>query len=105
MSSVSNFTQCISKKDNKIISTSLSKAHCILSDSDNIHEDLAELTCEISIKQRLIEELEQTQRRIHAMKAQYEEKVSTLMTKIRETESERDKVLSNLGKSLTLQVL
>ncbi|XP_053384729.1 kinesin-like protein KIF21A [Mercenaria mercenaria] len=67
-------------------------------DSDNIHEDLAELTCEISIKQRLIEELEQSQKRLYAMKVQYEEKVELLVTKIRETESERDKVLSGIGK-------
>ncbi|XP_052802857.1 kinesin-like protein KIF21A isoform X4 [Mya arenaria] len=73
-------------------------------DSDNIHEDLAELTCEISIKQRLIEELEQSQRRIHAMKSQYEEKVTVLMNKIRETEKERDKVLSNIGPSTTGKV-
>ncbi|KAL4225702.1 Kinesin-like protein kif21b [Mactra antiquata] len=68
-------------------------------DSDNIHEDLAELTCEISIKQRLIEELEQSQKRIHAMKVQYEEKVEQLVFKIRETEMERDKVLANIGKA------
>lgn len=70
---------------------------CFISDSDNIHEDLAELTCEISIKQRLIEELEQSQKRLHAMKTQYEEKVCQLVVKIRETEAERDKVLSTIG--------
>jgi kinesin family protein 4/21/27 len=37
----------------------------IFIDSDNIHEDLAELTCEISIKQKLVEELEQTQKRLN----------------------------------------
>ncbi|XP_041367345.1 kinesin-like protein KIF21A isoform X2 [Gigantopelta aegis] len=66
-------------------------------DSDNIHEDLAELTCEISIKQRLIEELESSQKKLHVVKMQYEEKVIQLQHKIKETESERDKVLSNLG--------
>ena len=69
-------------------------------DSDNIHEDLAELTCEISIKQRLIEELETTQRRLHSMKVQYDEKITQLTTKIRETETERDKILSSLGKNM-----
>ncbi|KAL3841390.1 hypothetical protein ACJMK2_019542 [Sinanodonta woodiana] len=66
-------------------------------DSDNVHEDLAELTCEISIKQRLIEELELTQRRLHSLKSQYEEKVLQLQAKIKETELERDKVLANIN--------
>lgn len=56
------------------------------------------MTCDISIKQRLIEELETTQRRLHSMKVQYDEKISQLTTKIRETEVERDKVLANIGK-------
>lgn len=68
-------------------------------DSDNIHEDLAELTCEISIKQRLIEELEASQKKLHAMKMQYEEKVLQLQIRIKETEVERDTVLSNIGES------
>ncbi|KAK3760377.1 hypothetical protein RRG08_029408 [Elysia crispata] len=67
-------------------------------ESDNVHEDLANLTCEISIKQRLIEELEQTQRRMNSLRTHYEEKVSQLQTRIRETEMERDKVLSNIEK-------
>ncbi len=66
-------------------------------DSDNIHEDLAELTCEISIKQRLIEELEHSQKKVHAIKQQYEEKVIQLQSRIKETELERDKVLANVG--------
>ena len=72
----------------------------MLADSDNIHEDLAELTCEISIKQRLIEELESSQKKLHVVKMQYEEKVVQLQHKIKETELERDKVLSNLGQYL-----
>ncbi|KAK3103464.1 hypothetical protein FSP39_019440 [Pinctada imbricata] len=70
-------------------------------DSDNVHEDLAELTCEISIKQRLVEELEQSQRKLHAVKLQYEEKVIQLQERIKATEVERDKVLSNLGSAET----
>ncbi|XP_013396201.1 kinesin-like protein KIF21A isoform X2 [Lingula anatina] len=66
-------------------------------ESDNIHEDLAELTCEISIKQKLIEELELSQRRLQSLKIQYEEKLSQLQSKIKQTEEERDKVLSSLG--------
>ncbi|XP_046546034.1 kinesin-like protein KIF21A isoform X3 [Haliotis rubra] len=67
------------------------------SDSDHIHEDLAELTCEITIKQRLIEELEHSQKKVHAIKQQYEEKVIQLQQRIKETEIERDKILSNVG--------
>ncbi|XP_046546035.1 kinesin-like protein KIF21A isoform X4 [Haliotis rubra] len=66
-------------------------------DSDHIHEDLAELTCEITIKQRLIEELEHSQKKVHAIKQQYEEKVIQLQQRIKETEIERDKILSNVG--------
>ena len=67
------------------------------SDSDNLHEDLADLTCEISIKQKLIEELELSQRKLSALRSQYEGKLLALQTRISETEVERDKVLSNLG--------
>uniref|UniRef100_T1J740 Kinesin motor domain-containing protein n=1 Tax=Strigamia maritima TaxID=126957 RepID=T1J740_STRMM len=65
-------------------------------DKENIkdEEDLADLTCEISIKQKLIEELEKSQRRLHIMKSQYEEKVVQLQNQIKATQEERDKVLS-----------
>ncbi|KAJ8299260.1 LOW QUALITY PROTEIN: hypothetical protein KUTeg_023320 [Tegillarca granosa] len=69
----------------------------LLSDSDNIHEDLAELTCEISIKQKLIDELEQSTQKLNAMKQHYEEKVSQLQNRIKATEQERDAVLSNIN--------
>ena len=39
------------------------------------------------------------------MKVQYDEKITLLTTKIRETEMERDKVLSSLGKSLPVRKL
>ena len=70
-------------------------------DTENLHEDLANLTCDISIKQKLIDELEVSQKRLQAMKAQYEEKLVSLQGKIKETECERDKVLHNLGECLT----
>lgn len=66
-------------------------------ENSQLQENLAEIACEINIKQRLIEELELSQRRLHTMKAQYEEKLGSLLNKIKETESERDKVLENLG--------
>ncbi|KAJ8378217.1 hypothetical protein AAFF_G00245050 [Aldrovandia affinis] len=70
------------------------------SDSDsekaNFQADLADLTCEIEIKQRLIDELENSQRRLTMLKLQYEEKLILLQNKIRDTQLERDRVLHNL---------
>ena len=68
-----------------------------LLENEKLHEDLADLTCEISIKQKLIEELELSQRRLHTMKTQYEEKLLSLQEKIKSTEIERDRVLASLG--------
>lgn len=69
---------------------------CACAENENLREHLAELTCDINIKEKLIEELELSQRRLQTMKVQYEEKMTALNTKIRETESERDRVLSSL---------
>uniref|UniRef100_A0A8C4H736 Kinesin-like protein KIF21B n=1 Tax=Dicentrarchus labrax TaxID=13489 RepID=A0A8C4H736_DICLA len=70
------------------------------SDSDekaaNFQADLADLTCEIEIKQKLIDELENSQRRLLLLKLQYEEKLILLQNKIRDTQLERDRVLQNL---------
>lgn len=60
--------------------------------TENYNEELAELTSEISIKQKLIEGLEQSQRRLETMRHQYEEKLNVLMNRIRATQEERDKV-------------
>ncbi|XP_068214195.1 kinesin-like protein KIF21A isoform X3 [Palaemon carinicauda] len=65
-------------------------------DKENYTEELAELTSEISIKQKLIEGLEQSQRRLETMRHQYEDKLNVLMNRIRATQEERDKVLSNI---------
>ncbi|XP_038824291.1 kinesin-like protein KIF21B isoform X2 [Salvelinus namaycush] len=69
------------------------------SDSDekaNFQADLADLTCEIEIKQKLIDELENSQKRLLQLKLQYEEKLVLLQNKIRDTQLERDRVLHNL---------
>ncbi|KAA0707897.1 Kinesin-like protein KIF21B [Triplophysa tibetana] len=71
------------------------------SDSDseekvNLQADLADLTCEIEIKQKLIDELENSQRRLLTLKNRYEEKLILLQNKIRDTQLERDRVLQNL---------
>uniref|UniRef100_A0A674B0N8 Kinesin family member 21B n=1 Tax=Salmo trutta TaxID=8032 RepID=A0A674B0N8_SALTR len=58
--------------------------------------DLADLTSEIEIKQKLIDELENSQKRLLQLKLQYEEKLILLQNKIRDTQLERDRVLHNL---------
>ncbi|PWA14672.1 hypothetical protein CCH79_00014381 [Gambusia affinis] len=76
--------------------------HGTLSDNtffraENVQADLANITCEIAIKQKLIDELENSQRRLHTLKQQYEQKLTMLQNKIRDTQLERDKVLHNMG--------
>lgn len=66
--------------------------------AENVQADLANITCEIAIKQKLIDELENSQRRLHTLKQQYEQKLMMLQHKIRDTQLERDKVLHNMGK-------
>ncbi|XP_014665567.1 PREDICTED: kinesin-like protein KIF21A isoform X2 [Priapulus caudatus] len=66
-------------------------------EEEGMQEDLAELTSEINIKQKLIEELETNHRKMELLRHQYEEKLSQLHTRIRDTELERDQVLSNLN--------
>ncbi|KAF7694060.1 kinesin-like protein KIF21A isoform X1 [Silurus meridionalis] len=68
-----------------------------LDEKDNFQEDLANITCEIAIKQKLIDELENSQRRLHTLKQQYEQKLMMLQNKIRDTQLERDRVLHNMG--------
>ncbi len=62
-----------------------------------LEESLADLTCEISIKQKLIDELEMSQKRLRSLKMQYEEKLNALENRIRQTEQERDRVLATIG--------
>ncbi|XP_056429625.1 kinesin-like protein KIF21A isoform X6 [Hyla sarda] len=66
-------------------------------EKENYQADLANITCEIAIKQKLIDELENSQKRLHTLKQQYEEKLMTLQHKIRDTQLERDRVLQNMG--------
>ncbi|MCJ8743244.1 hypothetical protein PDJAM_G00091720 [Pangasius djambal] len=68
-----------------------------LDDKDSVQEDLANITCEIAIKQKLIDELENSQRRLHTLKQQYEQKLMMLQNKIRDTQLERDRVLHSMG--------
>ncbi|XP_026774978.3 kinesin-like protein KIF21A isoform X4 [Pangasianodon hypophthalmus] len=68
-----------------------------LDEKENFQADLANITCEIAIKQKLIDELENSQRRLHTLKQQYEQKLMMLQSKIRDTQLERDRVLQNMG--------
>uniref|UniRef100_A0A668TR60 Kinesin motor domain-containing protein n=1 Tax=Oreochromis aureus TaxID=47969 RepID=A0A668TR60_OREAU len=66
-------------------------------EKENYQADLANITCEIAIKQKLIDELENSQRRLHTLKQQYEQKLMMLQCKIRDTQLERDRVLQNMS--------
>ena len=55
-----------------------------------------ELSTEINIKQKLIDELELSQKKIHTLKSQYEDKLALLQHKIKDTEVERDHVLQSV---------
>ncbi|XP_073687523.1 kinesin-like protein KIF21A isoform X4 [Garra rufa] len=68
-----------------------------LDEKEDFQADLANITCEIAIKQKLIDELENSQRRLHTLKQQYEQKLMMLQCKIRDTQLERDRVLHNMG--------
>ncbi|XP_042154094.1 kinesin-like protein KIF21A isoform X3 [Oncorhynchus tshawytscha] len=68
-----------------------------LDEKEDFQADLANITCEIAIKQKLIDELENSQRRLHTLKQQYEQKLMMLQSKIRDTQLERDKVLHNMA--------
>ena len=66
-------------------------------DAGSIQDNLATLSSEISIKQKLVEQLEGAQKNMHSMRQQYESKLLTLQQQISRTESERDRVLKELG--------
>ncbi|XP_077499875.1 kinesin-like protein 31E isoform X2 [Amblyomma americanum] len=72
-----------------------------LEEDETIGKDLANLTTEISFKQKLIDQLEQSQRRLQTMRMHYEEKLMQLQQKIRETEVERDRILANMSSAGT----
>ncbi|RZF44783.1 hypothetical protein LSTR_LSTR000735 [Laodelphax striatellus] len=59
--------------------------------------ELAELTSNINVKQKLIEELEKSQKRLQSLKQHYEDKLLQLQARIRATEEERDTVLASFS--------
>ncbi|KHJ89975.1 hypothetical protein OESDEN_10190 [Oesophagostomum dentatum] len=58
-----------------------------------LRNDLADLQTEINIKERLIAELEQSDRRLAEVRLTYEKKLTELSAQIKKMEAERDKVL------------
>ena len=66
------------------------------SDTELLREGLTELSTEITIKQKLIEELELSQKRLNNMKSHYEDKLTLLQRQIEDTEIERDRVLQTI---------
>uniref|UniRef100_A0A1I8C129 Kinesin motor domain-containing protein n=1 Tax=Meloidogyne hapla TaxID=6305 RepID=A0A1I8C129_MELHA len=63
---------------------------------DQIHFDLAKLHEDISIKERLVVELEMSQRRLDQLRRDFEQKMEELCKRIQSTEAERDNVLEQM---------
>lgn len=61
--------------------------------TDQLKDELITLTNDIDMKQKLIDELELSQRRMHTMRQHYEDKLMQLQLRIRDTQEERDKIL------------
>merc|ERR1719447_2369476 len=68
-----------------------------LKEEEVLQDNINDLNTDITIKQKLIDELEHSQQRLTALKHQYDQKLNLLHNKIKETEDERDKVLRNMG--------
>ncbi|KAL1492724.1 hypothetical protein ABEB36_010938 [Hypothenemus hampei] len=58
-----------------------------------LNDELITLTNDIDMKQKLIDELELSQRRMQTMRQHYEDKLMQLQQRIQNTQEERDKVL------------
>uniref|UniRef100_A0A665WLL1 Kinesin family member 21A n=1 Tax=Echeneis naucrates TaxID=173247 RepID=A0A665WLL1_ECHNA len=90
-------TQLLSDQANQALARAGRAVQSSLLPFQNYQADLANITCEIAIKQKLIDELENSQRRLHTLKQQYEQKLMMLQCKIRDTQLERDRVLQNMN--------
>lgn len=69
------------------------------SDEKICQEDLNDISEDIELKSKLIEQLEMTKNRMEKMRQIYEEKLNVLNSKIISTQRERDQVLANLSTS------
>lgn len=63
-------------------------------------EDLIDISEDIELKSKLIEQLEMTRNRMEKMRQIYEEKLNVLNSKIINTQRERDQVLANMSTSM-----
>lgn len=63
-------------------------------------EDLIDISEDIELKSKLIEQLEMTKNRMEKMRQIYEEKLNVLNSRIINTQRERDQVLANMTASL-----
>lgn len=63
--------------------------------NNELKDELITLTNDIDMKQKLIDELEHSQRRMQTMRQHYEDKLLQLQVKIQATQEERDKILQN----------
>ncbi|RZC36044.1 kinesin-like protein KIF21B, partial [Asbolus verrucosus] len=66
-------------------------------DDAELKDELITLTNDIDMKQKLIDELELSQRRMQTMRQHYEDKLMQLQMRIKNTQEERDKVLHSYG--------
>lgn len=66
-------------------------------DSESMKDELLNITQDIDMKQKLIDELELSQRRMQTMRQHYEDKLQQLQLRIKDTQDERDKILHSLG--------
>ncbi|XP_044257400.1 kinesin-like protein KIF21A [Tribolium madens] len=62
-------------------------------DHTQLKDELITLTNDIDMKQKLIDELELSHRRMQTMRQHYEDKLMQLQTRIKDTQEERDKIL------------
>src|SRR5690606_6659125 len=56
-----------------------------------LQDNLADVQAEINIKERLIFELERSEKRLAELRSTYEKKLAELSLRIKQTEAERDK--------------
>uniref|UniRef100_A0A914DWM7 Kinesin-like protein n=1 Tax=Acrobeloides nanus TaxID=290746 RepID=A0A914DWM7_9BILA len=68
---------------------------------DRICNDLATLQEEISIKEQLVIQLEQSEARLAQVRRDYERKLAELSQRISSTESERDRILADINAKST----
>lgn len=64
---------------------------------DAMQAELSDLSYDIDLKSKLIEQLEQSQQRMQSMRQHYEDKLNVLTSKIVNTQKERDQVLMNMS--------